>query len=323
MTVELERRSGKNWTGSGRRDWRLSCSVIVGVDITRSFPFSIFSGAFETCDLVGPVPHHEVAGRGDDHAFRRRFSTAIRVPARLAELSCGQPVRCLHPCRTVEESPMYLRVAIALQTLAVFTAPITAGLLLSSPDGRTLHSVSAYGVFTAAVLHLITAISVWRPGGGSPRPILYAVAFLGLTLAQIALGIAQVMTLHVPLGVLMFGMSVLQLSQVLADRRTHLVTAGQRGGHVHAAHPIHLEPVEKWSPESSSVVTPESDQRRQCSPWCIAHSSVSRWQSSPTAANRSRELPSERIPSLAKAALTGQASAGPARSSSMYGAITT
>lgn len=114
---------------------------------------------------------------------------------------------------------MFLRIAVTLQTLALFAAPITAGLLLSSPGGRTLHSVSAYGVFTVAVSHLVIAILLWRPGGGSPRPILYAAGFLGLVLAQIALGIAQVKTLHVPLGVLLFGLSVLQLSQVSAGRR--------------------------------------------------------------------------------------------------------
>ncbi|WP_329083557.1 MULTISPECIES: hypothetical protein [unclassified Streptosporangium] len=135
---------------------------------------------------------------------------------------------------------MLLRVAITLQTLALFAAPITAGLLLSSPGGRALHSVSAYGVFTVAVLHLVAAILVWRPGGGSPRPVLYAAGFLGLTLAQMALGIAQVKTLHVPLGVLMFGMSVLQLSRVLADRRPHVAAAGRSGGAVHAA-PAHLD----------------------------------------------------------------------------------
>ncbi|MEU0571578.1 hypothetical protein ABZ297_40145 [Nonomuraea sp. NPDC005983] len=132
------------------------------------------------------------------------------------------------PTTTKQDSSMFLRVAITLQTLVVFAAPITAGLLLSSPDGRVLHSVSAYGVFTAALLHLLAAILVWRPGGGSPRPILYAVGFLGLTLAQIALGIAQVKTLHVPLGVLMFGASLLRLSQVSAGRRTHLAASARR-----------------------------------------------------------------------------------------------
>lgn len=116
---------------------------------------------------------------------------------------------------------MFLRVVIILQTLALFAAPITAGLLLSSPGGRTLHSASAYGVFIVAVLHLVTAILLWRPGGGSPGPILYAAGFLGLTLAQIALGIAQMKTLHIPLGVLLFGLSLLQLSRVPAGR-THV-----------------------------------------------------------------------------------------------------
>jgi hypothetical protein len=102
--------------------------------------------------------------------------------------------------------------------VALFTAPITAGLLLSTPDGRALHSVSAYLVFAAAVLYVVTAILVWRPSGGSPRPILYAVGFLGLTLAQIALGIAQVKNLHVPLIVLMFGLSRLQLNGIWPRR---------------------------------------------------------------------------------------------------------
>ncbi|MEV0196507.1 hypothetical protein [Nonomuraea sp. NPDC050691] len=117
---------------------------------------------------------------------------------------------------------MFLRVTIILQTLALFASPITAGLLLSTPHGRTLHSVAAYGVFTVTLLHLIAAILVWRPGGGSPRPIAYAAGFFGLTLAQIALGIAQVTTLHVPLGALLFGLSVLQLSRVPAWRRAHV-----------------------------------------------------------------------------------------------------
>ncbi|WP_436757837.1 hypothetical protein [Streptosporangium sp. V21-05] len=124
---------------------------------------------------------------------------------------------------------MLSRIAITLQTLALFAAPVTAGLLLSSPGGRASHSVAAYGVFTVAVSHLVIAILVWRPGGGSPRPILYAAGFLGLTLAQIALGIAGLKTLHVPLGVLMFGLSVLQLSRLWP------VAAGRSGGDVHAA----------------------------------------------------------------------------------------
>ncbi|GLX01263.1 hypothetical protein [Microtetraspora sp. NBRC 16547] len=131
------------------------------------------------------------------------------------------------PTRTTTKQGnlMFLRIAITLQTVGVFVQAITAGLLLSSPNSAALHSAGAYGLFVVALLHLVVAILVWRPGGGSPRPILYAGGFLGLTLAQVALGIAQVKTLHIPLGVLMFGMSALQLVWIWTGRRTHLATA--------------------------------------------------------------------------------------------------
>ncbi|MFI6600119.1 hypothetical protein ACIBHX_28080 [Nonomuraea sp. NPDC050536] len=127
------------------------------------------------------------------------------------------------PTTTKQGNLMFLRIAITLQTLAVFVQAITAGLMLSSPERGALHSAGGYGVFVVTLVHVIVAILVWRPGGGSPRPILYAAVFFGLALAQIALGIAHVKTLHVPLGVLMFGTSVLQLGRIWAGR-THVTT---------------------------------------------------------------------------------------------------
>jgi len=108
----------------------------------------------------------------------------------------------------------FLRVTIALQTLAVFLAPVTAGLLLTTPGGHVLHSASAYTVFVVAMVHVVAAVLAWRPGGGSARPILHAAVFLVLVLTQVALGIAHVKTVHVPLGVLLFGISLLRLAQV-------------------------------------------------------------------------------------------------------------
>ncbi|MFF5212976.1 hypothetical protein [Streptosporangium sp. NPDC000396] len=131
------------------------------------------------------------------------------------------------PTRTTTKQGnlMFLRAAITLQTVAVFVQSITAGLLLSFPDGGALHSAGAYGTFVVTLLHLVVTILVWRPGGGSPRPILYAAGFFGLMSAQIALGIAHVKTLHVPLGVLMFGASVLQLVWIWIGRRAHPAAA--------------------------------------------------------------------------------------------------
>ncbi|MBB4917361.1 hypothetical protein [Streptosporangium saharense] len=112
----------------------------------------------------------------------------------------------------------FLRAASVLLTVTVFIQTITAGLLLSSPTNGPLHSAGAYTVFVVAVLHLVVAILAWRPGGGSPGPILYAAGFLVITSAQVALGIAHLTTLHVPLGALMFGTSLLQLTRLWPTR---------------------------------------------------------------------------------------------------------
>ena len=108
----------------------------------------------------------------------------------------------------------FLRVTVALQTLALFLAPITAGLLLTTANGHVLHSASAYTVWVVAVVQVIAAVLAWRPGGSSPWVVLHAVVFLGLVTAQVVLGIAHVKTVHVPLGVLLFGVSLVQLAQV-------------------------------------------------------------------------------------------------------------
>ncbi|MCK2218711.1 hypothetical protein MF672_033680 [Actinomadura sp. ATCC 31491] len=105
----------------------------------------------------------------------------------------------------------FVRAAIILQTATILVQAISAGLLLTTPAGETLHGIGARVVFAAALLHLAAAVLVWRPGGGSPRPAWYALGFLLLTSAQVALGIARVPALHVPLGVLMFGVSLAQL----------------------------------------------------------------------------------------------------------------
>ncbi|MEV6583280.1 hypothetical protein AB0M92_34560 [Streptomyces sp. NPDC051582] len=121
--------------------------------------------------------------------------------------------------RTDRRTRTFLRVSIALQTLAVFFQAATAGLLLSTSYGETLHGVGARVMYGASMLYLLAAILAWRPGGGSPRPILYASGFLALASAQVVLGVAHVPSLHVPLGVLMFGLSVLALGGELSGAR--------------------------------------------------------------------------------------------------------
>ncbi|MER7367576.1 hypothetical protein [Nonomuraea wenchangensis] len=107
----------------------------------------------------------------------------------------------------------FLRIAIALQTLTILLQAISAGLLLTTSYGETLHGIGARVMWGAALLYVLAAVPAWKPGGGSPRPIGQAAVFLVLASAQVALGIAGMTAVHVPLGVLMFGLSVLALAR--------------------------------------------------------------------------------------------------------------
>lgn len=110
------------------------------------------------------------------------------------------------------------QVAMALQTLALFFQAVTAGMLLSSSLGAVLHDAGSKVMYGASMLYVLAAILAWRPGGGSPRPILYASGFLALASVQVVLGIAHMPSLHVPLGILMFGLSMLALGRVMSTR---------------------------------------------------------------------------------------------------------
>ena len=121
--------------------------------------------------------------------------------------------------RTTTSSPRtasFLKVTLALQTLCLFFQASTAGALLTSSRGYLLHDIGSWVMYSAALLYLLATVLAWRPGGGSARPVLYAVGFLALASAQVALGVAHVASLHVPLGVVLFTLSTLALVRALA-----------------------------------------------------------------------------------------------------------
>ncbi|MFJ8749541.1 hypothetical protein ACIREO_09425 [Streptomyces sp. NPDC102441] len=114
---------------------------------------------------------------------------------------------------TAQRRFSFLQIAIILQTLTIFLQAVSAGLLLTAPYGETLHSVGARVMYGASMLYVIAAVLAWKPGGGSPRPVLHASGFLVLASAQVVLGIAHIPSVHLPLGVLMFGLSLLALAR--------------------------------------------------------------------------------------------------------------
>ncbi|MEV8047877.1 hypothetical protein AB0P02_29155 [Streptomyces griseoluteus] len=105
----------------------------------------------------------------------------------------------------------FLRVAVALQTLTIFLQAVSAGLLLTASYGETLHGIGARVMYGASMLYVLAAVLAWKPGGGSTRPVWHASGFLALASVQVVLGIAHVPSVHLPLGVLMFGLSLLAL----------------------------------------------------------------------------------------------------------------
>ncbi|WP_432005489.1 hypothetical protein [Streptomyces parvus] len=107
----------------------------------------------------------------------------------------------------------FLRIAIALQTTTIFLQAVSSGLLMTSAYGEVLHSVGARVMYGASMLYVLAAVLAWKPGGGSPRPVGHAVGFLVLASVQVAVGIAHIPSVHLPLGVLMFGLSVLALAR--------------------------------------------------------------------------------------------------------------
>ncbi|MGP3917026.1 hypothetical protein OHA25_09590 [Nonomuraea sp. NBC_00507] len=109
-----------------------------------------------------------------------------------------------------------LRAAVVLHVAALLFQAVTAGMLLSSPGGRALHMTSGIALVVIGLLHLVMAILVWRPGGGPARFIVTAALLLVFTIVAAILGELGIKTLHLPLGVLLFGGGVMQLSRVLA-----------------------------------------------------------------------------------------------------------
>ncbi|MGD1224880.1 MULTISPECIES: hypothetical protein [Streptomyces] len=113
----------------------------------------------------------------------------------------------------VPRGTTFLQVAVALQTATIFLQAVSAGLLLTAHYGEVMHGVGARVMYGASMLYVLAAVLAWKPGGGSPRPVLHASGFLALASVQVVLGIAHVPAVHVPLGILMFGLSVLALAR--------------------------------------------------------------------------------------------------------------
>ena len=152
-------------------------------------------------------------GSAPDHSEQQKGGTTMATQT---------TAQTMAPTTAEQRSPglaTFVRASIALQTVAIFFQAVTSGMALSSQHGELLHSGGARGMYAASMLYLLAAILAWRPGGASPRPIAYATGFLLLASLQVVLGVQHVLSLHIPLGVLMFGLSLVDLARVALRRR--------------------------------------------------------------------------------------------------------
>jgi hypothetical protein len=107
-----------------------------------------------------------------------------------------------------------MRLVVTLWAVLVFTQPVLAGQFLNGNDDLvSFHGMNATLVLLSAFVMLLAAILLWRPGRGAAWPIGASTLILVLTFVQAVLGGSGsgFLAVHVPLGVLLFGVSVAML----------------------------------------------------------------------------------------------------------------
>jgi hypothetical protein len=99
--------------------------------------------------------------------------------------------------------PLWLfRGCVSVAALLVFNQAVYAGQFLGGSYGSLLtHRENATFAGIAVLACTVPAALVWLLGRGPWWPALICVAMFGLIAAQIAIGFAQLVTVHIPLGV--------------------------------------------------------------------------------------------------------------------------
>lgn len=111
--------------------------------------------------------------------------------------------------RSVPRGLGALRILIVLDGLAILGQAVLAGMFLGGDSAMlNVHGTGALVVQVLSLLLLITAVLHWRPWHGSGFPALASLALLVATIIQSMTGGADVTSVHVPLGMAMFGLVI-------------------------------------------------------------------------------------------------------------------
>lgn len=111
------------------------------------------------------------------------------------------------------------RILVLLTAVLVFLQPISAGLFVTGDVGMLgLHSAGHIFISLALMLQIVAGILVWRPGRGPSWPIWTTLGLFFLIEIQAGFGFARMLALHIPLGVLTFGLAVAMLIAAWSPR---------------------------------------------------------------------------------------------------------
>lgn len=101
-----------------------------------------------------------------------------------------------------------MRVVLWLLAVSLLAQVIFAGLFLDGHDAwRNWHAANGMVLLPLlALVQVVLAVVVWRPGRGPGWPAIASVGLLVAILLQIAMGQAGLLAVHVPLGVAIVGL---------------------------------------------------------------------------------------------------------------------
>jgi hypothetical protein len=124
-----------------------------------------------------------------------------------------------------------LRGLVLLTAVLVLLQPVSAGLFVTgNVEMLGLHSAGHIFISLVLLLQMVAAVLIWRPGRGPAWPIWATVGMFLLVGMQAGLGYVRMLSLHIPLGVLTFGLSVAMLIAAWSPRlRIRRSTPRNRG----------------------------------------------------------------------------------------------
>lgn len=105
-----------------------------------------------------------------------------------------------------------MRLVVTLWAVLVFIQPVLAGQFLDGNDDLvSVHGMNAAFVLLTALVMLVAAVLLWRPGHRAAWPVGASTLLLVLVFVQSVLGGSGLLAVHVPLGLLLFGSAVAML----------------------------------------------------------------------------------------------------------------